>query len=246
MFMIQYHWSEKHFLRCLHFLCASRAAAQSCSAASRYKNWVALQAPNAQTIQTPWKMTRREAEPSDAHWGSWLTKRISFRGRVLAVSPDQEKPSMELLKGKKKERVINLILLVSSEMLCLRSFHGDRGVPWWLIDTQGAIHLYTGCVRGRAAGTSAPTTNPKCKCKRVLHRLGLTDLNLPSDCVHFHAILWSFPFFPLMQCFFFNSTLVPFLPNALIVLTDTKLTSYCTAECSNEFTETYSAQQLLW
>ncbi len=50
-------------------------------------------------------------------------------------------------------------------MLCLCSFHGDPGVPWWLIDTQGAIHLYTGCVRGRAAGTSAPTTNPTCKCK---------------------------------------------------------------------------------
>lgn len=38
VFLIRYHWSETNFLRCLRLLCASRAAAQRCSAASTYKD----------------------------------------------------------------------------------------------------------------------------------------------------------------------------------------------------------------
>lgn len=131
-------------------------------------------------------------------------------------------------------------------MLCLRSFHGDRGVPWWLIDTQGAIHLYTGCVWGRAAGTTAPTTSPKCKCKgkrRLLYSSGLIDLKLPSDwtlCHRDHFLL----FFPV-EMFLVIFCLVSFLPNALIVLTDTEITSHCAVECS-KWAHTYSAQSLLW
>ena len=122
----------------------------------------------------------------------WCILRVLNNKRVFpaeAVSSDQENPIHALDRKKKKK--INFILLVSSEMLCLRSFHGDHGVPWWLIDTQGAIHLYTGCVRGRAAGTSAPTTNPKCKWKG--NASGLAGLSLPSDCVHLHWDGFLFP-----------------------------------------------------
>lgn len=120
-------------------------------------------------------------------------------------------------------------------MLCLRSSHGDRGVPWWLINTQGAIHLYTGCVRGRAAGTSAPTTNANVRdAVQCQHSSGLTDLNLPSC---FALALW---WFSLGWSVFGNFLFVSFLPNALIALTDSEITCYCVAEM-NSHTHIYSS-----
>lgn len=101
MFMIQHRWTEKYFLRCPHLLCAPRAAAQRCSAASRYKNWVALHAMNAQTILTPWKMTGGEAKPSDAFWESSLTKGdILWRSWQSPVT--KKNPPRSSWKGKKK------------------------------------------------------------------------------------------------------------------------------------------------
>ena len=153
----------------------------------------------------------------------------------------KKNPFVEPLKGKKRKCVINLISLVSSEMPCLRSFHGDHGVPWWLIDTQGAIHLYTGCVRGRAAGTSAPTTNPKCKSKGnacalqcPLHACSVSA----DDFLHFIP--------PRRWSDSGNFLFVSLLPNALIVLADAEITSYCAVECSNEFTQSFSERAPLW
>lgn len=79
----------------------------------------------AKNAQTAWEMTNGEAFS-----GSSRTERTT--------STDQEKN----LPRSSWKYVINLVLLVSSELLCLHSFHGDRGAPWWLINTQGAIHLH--------------------------------------------------------------------------------------------------------
>ena len=147
--------------------------------------WVDLHAVNAQTIQTTWKVT------SGGKKNKWCLLRIlgnrkdwPLQGGSWSSFPTKKKPSRCSSKGK-NECVHNFILLVSSEMLCLRSFHCNHGVPWWLIDTQGAIHFFIGCVRGRADGTSAPTTNPLCKYMGnvcALHyQHGFTDFSLLSD-----------------------------------------------------------------
>lgn len=163
------------------------------------------------------------------------TKGISFKG--MAVSSNQRKTLKEALeKGKKKECVINFILLVSSEMLCLYSFHGDRGVLWWLIDTQGAIHLYTGCVRGRAAGTSAPTNQPlmqiyrKCFCSTSWARFRSHWLKV-SLRLHIFSVGWSV---------FKNLSVWTKCLNS----SDTEITSFCAAECLNEFSTRTAA--VIW
>lgn len=79
---------------------------------------------------------------------------------MLAVSTDQEKPAAELLQ------ICNQLCFTCFPQnccVCIVSMatvvhHGDLSTP-------REQFISTGCGRGRAAGTSAPSANPKCKCK---------------------------------------------------------------------------------
>lgn len=113
-------------------------------------------------------------------------------------------------------------------------------------DTRGAIHLYTGCVRGIAAGTSAPTTKPKCKCygntlRRTI-QVSPTQIR-PSPPLNWPTLFQQKGFFFLLRSvfFFINFLLVSLASNVLcVLLADIGITSCSAARRSDAFTQSSS------